>query len=202
MHEHDLHELMQDETAFTAEELATGGFSVIDRTDGGMVAHRGVLHPDEYVDRAVLREAAEASLGFTYAEITAAYKMGRPTDEQRQQREKIDARLLALSRSGGAMSTLAVVLDLGPATIDRALARARRAEVAPIVKSPAVVTRLVCFTCEADTARPRRRRHSTSPEQWVGTVNLCDKCYTRGFDTRPGNPRYWEHRLATRPIGV
>ena len=53
MHEHDLHELMQDETAFTAEELATGGFSVIDRTDGGMVAHRGVLHPDEYV-RAVL----------------------------------------------------------------------------------------------------------------------------------------------------
>ena len=180
MNERDLQELMQSETFVSDEELATGGFGVIDRTDGGMVAHRGTLHPDEYVDTAVLREAAEASLGFTYAEVTAAYKNGRPTAEERQLREKIDARLLALSRAGGAMTTLAGVLGLSEKAVDRALSRARDVEVSPIVKRPAVTHRLPCFKCLED-ARPRKRRFSQSPRAEIGTVALCDEHYAAGF---------------------
>jgi len=196
----------------TLDLLEEGGFSVVDTMHGrgtgktygardmGMTAHRGVLHPDEYVDTEALQAAVTDVLGYTYEQVAFAYKNGRPTAEQSQLRERIDSRLLALSRSGGNMAALARVLPISEKAIDRVLARARRAEVRPIVVNPAVRTRTVCFKCEAEGARPRKRRHSTSPEQWVGTVDLCDKCYGEGFETKPGNPRYWEHRLATRPI--
>jgi hypothetical protein len=202
MHENETRELMGDEPVISVEELASGGFSVIDRTGGGMVAHRGTLHPDEYIDRAVLREATEEALGFTHEEVSSAYAYGRPTTEQRQLRERIDSRLLALSRSGGRMASLAMALDIGTATLERALARATRAEVAPIVRNPAVRSNRVCFKCGDDGAKARKRRHSRSPEQWVGSVDLCDGCYSAGFETQPGNPRYWEHRLSVRPVGA
>lgn len=154
--------------------------SVYGASDMGMTAHRGVLHPDEYVDPATLRAAAEESLGFTYAEVSAAYKNGRPAADQRQLREKIDARLLALSRAGGRMVTMASVFGLNEKTIDRALVRARDTEISPVVKAPAVTHRLPCFKCGED-AKPRKRRFSQSPKAEVGTVNLCDDHYAAGF---------------------
>lgn len=180
LNEQDLKDLMQSEAYTSDEELAVGGFSVIDRTDGGMVAHRGTLHPDEYVDSATLREAAEASLGFTYEEISSVYRQGPLAPEQRQLRERIDARLLALSRAGGAMATLASVLKLNEKTVDRALARARDVEISPIVAKPVVTHSLPCFKCEQD-ARPRKRRFSKSPRVDIGTINLCDEHYAAGW---------------------
>jgi hypothetical protein len=177
--------------------------SLYGATDAGMTAHRGILHPDEYIDPGVLREAAEEALGFTHADVSAVYaRGGRLTTEQRQLREKIDARLLALSRSGGSMVTLSSALGLSEKTVDRALRRARDVEVAPQVKNPAVMTRRVCFKCGGSGAKPVRRRHSKSPAHLVGTVNLCTPCHARGFNQRPGNPAYWEFMDRSLPVGL
>ncbi len=159
--------------------------------DAGMSAHRGTLHPDEYVDPFVLREAAEQQLGFTYADVSAAYKAGRPTAEQRELRDRIDARLLALSREKASLITLAHVLNLDEKTLDRALARAKAADVPVIVKNPAVVHARQCFIEGTMDAKPRKRRFSKSPAHLVGTINLSDLAYRRGLDPRPGNPAYW-----------
>lgn len=166
---------MDGSTHVQEEEFAASGFSVIDRTGGGLVAHRGVLHPDEYVDFFALREQVEEELGFTYAAIAAAYKDGRPSAEQRQQREKIDARLLALSRAGGSLVSLAAAIGLNEKTIDRALVRAKKVEAVPQVRNPAVRSTLVCFICGEPGATRRKRRHSESPANEVGTINLCDR---------------------------
>ena len=161
-------------TEIQEEEFAAGGFSIIDRTDGGLVAHRGVLHPSEYVDFFALREQVEEELGFTYAAIAAVYKQGPKSAEQRQQREQIDARLLALSRAGGSLISLAEAIGLNEKTIDRALVRAKAVEVVPQVKNPARRSTLVCFKCGEKGAKARKRRHSDSPAGEVGTILLCD----------------------------
>jgi DNA-binding transcriptional ArsR family regulator len=180
----------------TEEEFAAGGFSIIDRTDGGLVAHRGVLQEGEYVDYFELRAQVEAELGFTYAAIAAAYKGGRPTAEQRQQREKIDARLLALSREGGNMDKLAEAIGLGPATIDRALARAKDVEVVPQMKNAVVRSTLVCFICGEPGATARKRRQSESPANEVGTINLCDRHFN------PGVSKIGGRRSSKRKVDV
>lgn len=180
-------------------EAGDSRFGVVTgREEGGLVAHRGVLHPDEYVDFFALREQVEADLGFTYGEVSQAYAGGRPTPEQRQLREKIDARLLALSRAEGNMLQLAQAVGLSEKTIDRALVRAREVEVDPIVKNPAVVSTLVCFKTGEPPATARKRRFSDSPPQWTGTINLSDAEYAKGFDTQPGDPAYWEFRARQR----
>jgi hypothetical protein len=185
------------------ELAATDGFEFVQPKRlaqvAGATAHRGVLQGDEYIDQDEIQAIVEESLGFTYAEVSAAYKTGRPTPEQRQQRERIDSRLLALSRAGGNMTMLGEALGLGYSTIKRALVSAKEREVQPIVKSPAVTTRLVCFKCGEEGARPRQRRHEKCPphllpaeEHRTSTVNLCDADYSKGFETRPGNPAYSE----------
>lgn len=136
---------------FTGEAIENGGradgWGVVSASDnkednGGLTTHRGILHPDEYVNEPLLRQMVEAELGFTYEEVAAAYPdtPGSIPKELRQLRDKIDARLLALSRSGGNMTALARALGwpLSPGSsrtggdnsrkMDRALARARRAE--------------------------------------------------------------------------
>jgi hypothetical protein len=169
-------------------------------TDAGMTAHRGTLHPDEYVDYFVLRAQVEADLGFSYSDVSEAYANGRPTAEQRQLREKIDARLLALSRAGGNMEQLAKALGLNEKTLRRSLLRAREIEVDAIVKNPAVVKPLVCFKTGELGATLRKRRFSDSPPQWTGSVALCDDEYAKGFDRKPGNPAYWDFRDARTPL--
>jgi hypothetical protein len=106
------------------------GFSIVsigneDVNDAGMVAHRGILHEDEYVDEPLLKLMIERRLGFTYEQIRSAYRQGPTSADTRQLRDKIDSRLLALSRSGGLMTPLAQAIGLNEKTLDRALARAK-----------------------------------------------------------------------------
>jgi len=93
--------------------------------EGGVVAHRGVLHPDEYVDMAQLVPAVERRLGFTLAELRAVYRQGRKSAAQRELRDRIDARLLEVGNAGGNLELLARVTGVDRDTIGRALTRAR-----------------------------------------------------------------------------
>lgn len=156
-------------------------------TDAGMTAHRGPLVGDEYIDVDVLRDAAEEALGFTYEDVSSVYRQGPLSPEQRQLRDRIDARMLALSRSGGNMTALADTLDLSGSVIDRALVRARAVEVTPIVRNPAVPGRYVSFITGEPGARPRRRRHKGCPSHMLPVeglrtsyVNLTADEYARG----------------------
>jgi hypothetical protein len=106
---------------------------------GGLTAHRGVLHPEEYVDQEALRAMVEDELGFTYEQVRSVYRQGPLSADQRELRGQIDARLLVLSRAGGEMTLLAGALgwevdktarDGGPSCkrMRLALNRARAAE--------------------------------------------------------------------------
>ena len=183
---------------YTRDEMPFGVVSGKD--EGGLVAHRGVLAPGEYVDGFVLRDAVQADLGFTYGDVASAYALGRPTTEQRQLREKIDSRLLALSRAGGNMEQLAKALGLSEKTVDRALRRAREIDVRPMVKTGVVKTTHVCVKCGVAGATLRKRRFSDSPTEWTGNIALCDEDYARSFDRHPGNPAYWAFRDDRTPL--
>jgi hypothetical protein len=100
----------------------SGGFG--DRC--GLTAHRGVLHPDEYVDEMRVLVAVERQLGFMLIDVWEAYGQGRKSAAQRAQRERIDARLLEIADAGGNLELLARVLEVDRKTIGRALARARQ----------------------------------------------------------------------------
>jgi hypothetical protein len=91
----------------------------------GLVAHRGVLHRDEYVERERLLVAVERRLGFTVAELRSVYRQGRKSAPQRELRARVDARLLQVRASGGNLELLARVTGVDRKTIGRALARAR-----------------------------------------------------------------------------
>jgi hypothetical protein len=94
----------------------------------GLVAHRGVLHPDEYVDMAVLVPAVEQRLGFTMAEVRSVYRgRGRRTAAQIDLRACVDARLLDIRRAGGNLELLARAVGVDRKVIGRALVRARPA---------------------------------------------------------------------------
>jgi hypothetical protein len=166
---------------------------VTGKDEGGLVAHRGVLQDGEYVDFFELRVQLEEEFGFTYADIAAAYRNGRPTAEQLQLRVRIDARVLELSRAGGNMEQFAKAVGISEKAVDRALIRARLGNPEPMVKRGTVKRDRTCFKCEAPAVR-RRRRLSISPAEWTGTIDLCDDHYAAGFDTRPGNPEYWAFR--------
>lgn len=92
-----------------AEFMRTGGWTVARAKDpalAGMTAHRGVLHPDEYVDEAALRGLVEQELGFTYEQVRSVYRQGPLSADMRELRGQIDARLLALSHAGGNLTAL------------------------------------------------------------------------------------------------
>ena len=104
------------------EWLRDGGWHVVRGT-----AHRGVLHPDEYVDVPRLRAEVEHRLGFGFDELGAVYRQGRKSDTQLELRARIDARLLELREAGGNMELLAHVVGVDRKVIGRAMARARLA---------------------------------------------------------------------------
>lgn len=127
-----------------------GGWAAVDSTrgsegrrtlgagDAGMSAHRGVLAGDEYIDSDALSAMVERELGFTIEQVRSVYRLGPKTTEQRELRGQIDARLLALSRSGGSMLELARVFGWALTsagggdrckTMERAVARAKAAEL-------------------------------------------------------------------------
>lgn len=119
--------------AADADFLRGGGWHVVDPEhdglDSGMTAHRGVLQADEHVDTDVLLLAVEQELGFTLNELCSVYSTGgRIPDHLRELRGRLDARLLALSLAGGNMDLFSRVTGLAPATLDRALVRAKAAQ--------------------------------------------------------------------------
>jgi hypothetical protein len=105
---------------------STDGWHVIDHGKGGTVAHRGVIHPAEYVDVPALGREVRRLLGVTRADLDTVYCQGRKSAAQRELRERIDARLLDVAEAGGNMTLLAQVLNLDTQTIGRALTRARQ----------------------------------------------------------------------------
>ena len=126
-----------------SEQFGHDGWHVIDLAAGveetGMTAQRGTLFPGEYVDHERLRRMVEQELGFTYEHISSVYRQGPLSASQRELRGQIDARLLALSLSGGLMIELAKALgwQVKPGDenggescwkLEQALARARAAE--------------------------------------------------------------------------
>ncbi len=120
-----------DEARHTLREgewsVATPGGEV----NCGLVAHRGVLHPDEHVDMAVLRAAVCERLGFTALEIRAVYRQGPMTPEARATRDSIDDAILELAEAGGVLVHLARALGWSVRengscrTLENALSRAR-----------------------------------------------------------------------------
>lgn len=109
---------------------ATDGWSIVSPAwgdHGGLRAHRGTLHPDEYVDRGRLVALLEEELGYTLTQLHSVYSTGgRIPNSRRELRGRIDARLLALATAGGNMTMFARVTGLNETTLDRALVRARR----------------------------------------------------------------------------
>lgn len=115
------------------EFMQAGGWSVVHAKHGaeaGLVAHRGVLHPEEYVSGQALAGMVTHHLGFTYEQIRSVYRQGPLGPDQRRLRTEIDSALLALSRSGANMVALGAALGFpvkggNCRTIDNALYRAR-----------------------------------------------------------------------------
>lgn len=116
------------------EFVGRSGFSIVDEsrlsTDAGMTAHRGVLVGDEYVDREQLITKTESELGFTIDEVRSVYtRLGGPVPASlRQLRDSIDARMLALSRSGANMTLLSQLLGVERRRIVAGIARAQGKE--------------------------------------------------------------------------
>ena len=128
-----------------AEIFREGGLTVVTDVPGsdgrgggwqraGGTTHRGTLAEGEYVEPELLQIMVERRLGFTYEEIHSVYRQGRMSADQRELRGRIDARLLALSRSGGNMAELGRALGFhvnesgSCEALVNALARARREE--------------------------------------------------------------------------
>ncbi len=125
-----------DDDTEAADFLQEGGWVIATIVDGGgrsggLTTHRGVLHPDEYVNEDNLRALVSEHLGFTLAEVRSVYRQGRMSAEGRALRARIDARLLEIEQSGGLMTELGRALGWAVnengncRTLDNALARAR-----------------------------------------------------------------------------
>ena len=121
-----------------ADFLNAGGWHVASikggNEEGGVQSHRTVLHPDEHVDADVLRSLVERELGFSYEEVHSVYRQGPLSATQRELRGLVDARMLALSISGGSMVELGRALgfpikdDGHCRVLENALKRARKEE--------------------------------------------------------------------------
>ena len=104
------------------------GWHVVARGKGGTVAHRGAVHPDEYVDEWRVFIEAQRHFGFTLADVWEVYCQGRKSPAQRALRARIDARLLELANAGGDLTALARIFEVDVKTFARALVRARQQE--------------------------------------------------------------------------
>lgn len=118
------------------EQESDGAVRLIHPDDlhySGLVTHRGILHPEEYVDLGKVGADVEDRMGYTLLEIHEVYGAGRPTPERMKRRSEIDYELLGIQEKGGNMSLLAMVLGwpVRPhgecRKMAKALARARAA---------------------------------------------------------------------------
>ncbi len=111
------------------EWLREGGWTPVSpgsAYSGGLVAHRGVLHPDEYVDYANLLPVLEERLGFTLDDFLSIRKPGRPSAEMRKTRRWIEKRLTEVADAGGNLLVLSRLLLCDPKTIYRMVSEGRK----------------------------------------------------------------------------
>lgn len=127
------------EDGWIVVDPASGGHANTESGRIGLNAHRGVIQREEYVDAELLLAYVEELLGFTAAQVHAAFATGRPTQERLALRAAVDQRVLEIAESGGNVLALARALGLaitndGSApncrSIERSLARAREASCA------------------------------------------------------------------------
>lgn len=122
----------------SGEFLLDGGWTIVDTSSGGerrrVKAHRGVTHPDEYIDPEALRVEVENLFGFSAAQVSEAFSPGRPSASRLELRDHVDARMLEISELGGNMVALGRSLGLAIGdsgngarcwAIERSLSRAR-----------------------------------------------------------------------------
>jgi len=120
---------MHNDSPDTAGFLQEGGWNTQHTSWGreqtGMSAHRGVLHPDEYVDWEEARRLFEQLSSFTVAEAQEIYnRNGGPVPAQlRKRRDEIDRQILEM----GNLEYLAEILGVSQSTLERAARRARLA---------------------------------------------------------------------------
>lgn len=100
-----------------ADFLAAGGWRVVSikdsgETGGGLTSHRGVLDEDEFVDDELLLRNVEVKLGFTREQVQSVYRQGPLSSDQRELRDRIDARMLTLFLAGTHLTALGRVLGL------------------------------------------------------------------------------------------
>lgn len=78
----------------------------------GMTAHRGVLHPDEYVDLEALVFALEMRLGFSIERVQFLYSKPNPSTKDIPDKMRLEDLFLELDEAGGNMKLLATLLGL------------------------------------------------------------------------------------------
>jgi hypothetical protein len=101
---------------------------------GGLTIHRGILHPDEYVDAVIFQVQIEQRLHCSLDEFERWYgrrARGRPRHSDIEQRtfirERVDPVLLGVVEDGGHVEWLARVLGVDKGRIYEAAHRARSA---------------------------------------------------------------------------
>lgn len=93
---------------------------------GGTVAHRGVLHPAEYVDHERLVRLVGQTVGVSYDELRETFiSRGRPSAEKAKRRAEILAKLRDALGDDGNVSLLAQILGIERTVITRALRNER-----------------------------------------------------------------------------
>lgn len=109
--------------------LLRPGWSVADAAHEGracgLVAHRGVLHPDEYVNHELLIVMLEKRLGFTLEELQTVRAGGRPDAAAVALRRRVLGRLTELAAGGANQDLLARVLGIDPDNFSALLRRNR-----------------------------------------------------------------------------
>lgn len=124
-------EISSVERDFLAQDCWGVAWVGSEHFNGGLVAHRGVLQDGEYVDEKLLLRRTEVRFGYTADQVRSVFRQGPLSADQRELRNRIDARLLLLRNAGANMAMLGRVLGLeikpngSCHAIDGALKRAR-----------------------------------------------------------------------------
>lgn len=132
-------ELMSEVPHAAPEREAPEGFTTISSDErrgaiyGGMVAHRSILYPHEYVDVPLLMEKLQEILGESIEDVWDAYSSGVPGGVRRAIRNRLDAKFLEIHEAGGHMGLLGGALGFSVRgdghcrVLERAIKRAKLA---------------------------------------------------------------------------
>lgn len=136
----DFQKLMEETPIGAAPEEFSPGegmhtFPVDEAQWHGAIAHRGILHRDEFVDMSLLEQMVQGRLGIPLDLVLEAYthRPGGPTGKVRILRNRLDQIFLQLHEEGGNMALLGALVgfklreDGTCQTMTRAIQRAKEA---------------------------------------------------------------------------